>query len=778
MRISQERAAPSRAHAGRLATDRCDDLAARTSVAARYGRYLPVPVLLRLLVLVTLAMVGGLLPRAAASAAAGPLATGPDRHGENGAHDRRTYNVGGVTGARTTQAVFGPGGRVAYQFYPDHAVGSVTSTIAQYSYDDRGLPVGLAWWPAPGGFAARQLATQTRNVAGQVLVRKAELTGQGTVQEPWRTFSSTWAYDKLSRVASQTVADTSVQHARQVLTYHGLDDPKTLQHVMGASGAPTYDFTYGYDPRHQLTSVSEGAGKFSASYTFTPSGKLNSANVGGAAQAGSEVVNRNVTYGYTSPIDPEAPSALIPVGGGDNLRSYDYDSVGNLKNRRDGAPTASPSDVFVYDGDDQLRRASKYSGTALEGIEEYYYDHAGQRAAVVTRNASNAVTSVRMFMGDTELELDPATGGVQKAYAHLSLGTPVARIVSPAGGWTAGSGTSVTSAATVELMYQGLSLNTIVSVLPTGAVQSSFAYGPYGEVIQAGGTSGGVAAMHRRFNDKFKDDLTKLQYYGVRYYDGVMLGWTQADPLYRFTPDAAWVEPRKGNLYQFVLGNPLRYYDPDGRSGTATGAIAGGAVGGPVGAAGGAGVGLVVDGVLAVGGAAAAGYLTAKVVNLFRSGGGERPFGTGPITAGLAANIAMATAVTTATAATIAMSRPKDTTDTKATDTPIDTPMPPGCRPGPPATRPRVADRKLRNVINDNYKGTTYAGRTGSGTTADAIRHEIATGGKVQGRSHSQKGLDSIRAAEKRLRSGQLSPGDRCVAIELIRDLKDALNVK
>jgi len=44
-----------------------------------------------------------------------------------------------------------------------------------------------------------------------------------------------------------------------------------------------------------------------------------------------------------------------------------------------------------------------------------------------------------------------------------------------------------------------------------------------------------------------------------------MLGWTQGDPLFRFQPDRAWVEPRKGNLYQYVLANPVRYTDPDGR---------------------------------------------------------------------------------------------------------------------------------------------------------------------------------------------------------------------
>ena len=45
-----------------------------------------------------------------------------------------------------------------------------------------------------------------------------------------------------------------------------------------------------------------------------------------------------------------------------------------------------------------------------------------------------------------------------------------------------------------------------------------------------------------------------------------MLGWTQSDRLYRFSPVAAWVEPRQGNLYQYVLGNPVRYVDLDGLS--------------------------------------------------------------------------------------------------------------------------------------------------------------------------------------------------------------------
>jgi hypothetical protein len=41
--------------------------------------------------------------------------------------------------------------------------------------------------------------------------------------------------------------------------------------------------------------------------------------------------------------------------------------------------------------------------------------------------------------------------------------------------------------------------------------------------------------------------------------------WTQADPAYRFLPDAAYSSPRRAGLYIFSLQNPLAYIDPDGR---------------------------------------------------------------------------------------------------------------------------------------------------------------------------------------------------------------------
>lgn len=456
----------------------------------------------------------------------------------NSTEESRSVLFGGVSGSFTTAASYGPGGKLVSYTYADHAV---EGTRAQFEYDDRAMPRAVQWGSASSR-TPRYVAVQTRNVAGLVTRRATSLGTAG-----WRDFHSDWTYDPLTRVTSQVIGDSlGTQLARQELDYYGQNDPKILRHQLGMT---YYELAFGYDDRHQLTDVSEASSRFTAAYEFTPSGKLSRAYLEATAAPGGDVLNRDVSYEYGSPVDPEAVSALISLdGGGDKLRSYAYDGAGNMSDRSG----ATGSDQFTYDGENQLRRAVASAGGVAAGTEEYYYDHTGQRAGVVTRNAAGAVVSVRVFQGDTEVLLS-GTGQVETTYAHLSLGTPVAR---------------VTNRTELELQYHGMASNLLLSVTPDGTTKSGFVYAPYGELLEATGTSTGE--QRRRFNDKFRDDLTSLSYYGVRYYDGVLLGWTQADPLYRFNPEAAWTEPRRAQLYAFTLNNPLRYLDPDGRDPKAT----------------------------------------------------------------------------------------------------------------------------------------------------------------------------------------------------------------
>ncbi|MCP4341391.1 MAG: hypothetical protein GY799_21550, partial [Desulfobulbaceae bacterium] len=99
--------------------------------------------------------------------------------------------------------------------------------------------------------------------------------------------------------------------------------------------------------------------------------------------------------------------------------------------------------------------------------------------------------------------------------------------------------------------------------------------------------------------------------------------------------------------------------------------------------------------------------------------------------------------------------------------------------------RPHAHDANLQDLINRNYR---EGAQVGSGSTADAIRHERATGEAVGGRFHTQKGEDTIRELERWLRNNPLNDRairngeefrrrlhDRQVAENILLDIRDAL---
>jgi hypothetical protein len=61
---------------------------------------------------------------------------------------------------------------------------------------------------------------------------------------------------------------------------------------------------------------------------------------------------------------------------------------------------------------------------------------------------------------------------------------------------------------------------------------------------------------------------------------------------------------------------------------------------------------------------------------------------------------------------------------------------------------PLVGNAKLRNVVDNLYKGTTNPNRVGNGTTMDAIRHELATGVPTGRRFHTIKGQETLRGLD------------------------------
>lgn len=541
-----------------------------------------------------------------APGATAPAITTNLQHDAQG-HDVNTYEIFAAAGYNAIgQRAYGQSynisGSLNRVVYWDYVGNGGINTSATYNYDARGLPLSVSLTRVNQG--TQTVALQTRNVAGLVTNRRTTITGTPT--SPMTFVESNWTYDKLGRVSSQIVqkgpGPTLV--AEQALTYFGNDDPRTLDQYLGASHK---QFSYGYDNRHQLTSAVETttSGYFNAAYTYGNAGRFTRATEASPSPAaGSEVKPRDVTYEYAG-ADPEQVTGLVNAGNGTTFASYTYDASGNQTARCYGRlPCTGESTEYVYDGADRLRRATKKQNGVTLASEEYFYNGSEARLATVKRDASGTKTELIWWLHDTEAHYD-GSGVKQHVYSYVSLGTPVAR--------TDRDGTGT---AKLELTFHGLANNTLAAVdRDTGAVNTSFSYAPFGEIVEstdAGASSGaGVAAHRRRISDKYDDEVSGLSYFGYRYYDPVALQWTQHDPLFRFRPEARWGQPRMGNLYTYVANNPLRYIDPDGRlaegwlvaagDGLSAGievgektVPAGAETGGPVGAAVGVGAAVVV----------------------------------------------------------------------------------------------------------------------------------------------------------------------------------------
>ena len=90
--------------------------------------------------------------------------------------------------------------------------------------------------------------------------------------------------------------------------------------------------------------------------------------------------------------------------------------------------------------------------------------------------------------------------------------------------------------------------------------------------------------------------------------------------------------------------------------------------------------------------------------------------------------------------------------------------------------RPATTDSELSDIMDDNYKTTATVG---SGSTAAAVRSELATGRPVGGKWHSLKARQQSIRLQSWLRTNPTaSANDRAAAENVLRDLQNALRGK
>lgn len=86
--------------------------------------------------------------------------------------------------------------------------------------------------------------------------------------------------------------------------------------------------------------------------------------------------------------------------------------------------------------------------------------------------------------------------------------------------------------------------------------------------------------------------------------------------------------------------------------------------------------------------------------------------------------------------------------------------------------RPEVADGKMVNIVKQLFRDNA---KIGNGTTADAVRHELETGLRVGGKTHSDKAQLAIESLTRRLTDPSVSQADKTIAKILKEDLGNAL---
>jgi RHS repeat-associated protein len=433
-------------------------------------------------------------------------------------------------------------GQPATVTYPDGPVPS-ESTAIRYMYDDRGLPSQVTWLNQN-----LQLGQATFTAAGKLATRKGPLSPTVTHQMAYR-------YDDLGRILrlhmttarnGQPTSDTLID---QRYAYTGSDDVASMNTTLGVTPQPVLNgWKFEYDKQHQLTRAA-GPLNYLATFTYSPAGRVLSADVNAAPEA-ARVHRRRVTYDYRDG-DPEAPDKLIDPATNAAWVSLVYDAAGNVTQRKIQGQT-NPW-IHVYDGADLQREVLAPDGTS----EAYWYDHERQRSLVVSKGANGTVQRVRWVFRDTEIWYD-GTGKIVRTIANVPFNGTFARIE---------------DRTKVRLLFAN-TRGDILLALDQGqsAPTAEFAYGPYGESLQEGGNDS--VNVLERFNGKQRDAGSGLSYYGYRYFDERSLTWTQADPLYRFAPDISKHYPRRFVTYAFSLNNPLRYVDLDGRDGASVGASA------------------------------------------------------------------------------------------------------------------------------------------------------------------------------------------------------------
>ena len=380
-----------------------------------------------------------------------------------------------------------------------------------YGFDERGLittasgPAGTASF-GYDGLGRVTSRTDDAGIHGFTWTARSELD---TVADPISGLVFDYDWTAGGRVDAVTYGTSGMTRDYGYDGYGRLDTDELRDGATVLQG-----FSFGYDPDGNVTSRSVTApGNPQAGihgYGYDRAGRLTSWTPPGAPQ---------VTYGW------DASGNRVTAGSD----SYVFDERNRLVSGPDGAYTYSPRGTLESVG------AVSYSFDALGRLVDYdsqaafTYDGLDR---VATRN-TDTFTYAGMW-------LDPTTDGVF-TYSR----TPAGRLVAQ------------TDGTSDWLFGQDRHGDVTALINPaTASVTDTRLYDPFGDVAAQTGSTNPTLGFQGDYTDPASDEV----WMGARWYSG-------ADAVFR-SRDSVFGElamPISLNRYTYAAGNPLRYWDPDGR---------------------------------------------------------------------------------------------------------------------------------------------------------------------------------------------------------------------
>jgi RHS repeat-associated protein len=264
------------------------------------------------------------------------------------------------------------------------------------------------------------------------------------------------------------------------------------------------------------------------------------------------------------------PSAIVPAETGNRL------SATSLP----GDPTAGPfSAKYRYDaggnvtqmphlpslGWDELGRlratTRQVVGSGTPETTFASYDPSGARLRKTTDRQAAAGEeptrrSERLYLGPIELyrEFGPdgTTVTLERETVHVGAGGTRIALVE-----TRTIGTDPGPKQLVRYQYADHCGSSALELDATAAIVSYEEYFPYGSTSYQAVRSATETPKRYRYAGKERDEESDLAYHGARYYAPWLGRWTSPDPK---------PEGHGGpNVYAYVLDNPVKYVDPEGR---------------------------------------------------------------------------------------------------------------------------------------------------------------------------------------------------------------------